>query len=69
MAQDARVLIMDEPSASLARHEAEQLFELVARLKAQGISIIYISHRMEEVYRIADRITILWTAGTCSPSG
>jgi ribose transport system ATP-binding protein len=59
MAQDARVLIMDEPSASLARHEAEQLFELVARLKAQGISIIYISHRMEEVYRIADRITIL----------
>jgi ribose transport system ATP-binding protein len=59
MAQDARVLIMDEPSASLARHEAEQLFELVARLKAQGISIVYISHRMEEVYRIADRITIL----------
>jgi ribose transport system ATP-binding protein len=59
MAQDARVLIMDEPSASLARHEAEQLFELVARLKAKGISIIYISHRMEEVYRIADRITIL----------
>jgi ribose transport system ATP-binding protein len=59
MAQDARVLIMDEPSASLARHEAEQLFELVGRLKAQGISIIYISHRMEEVYRIADRITIL----------
>ena len=59
MAQNARVLIMDEPSASLARHEAEQLFELVARLKARGISIIYISHRMEEVYRIADRITIL----------
>jgi ribose transport system ATP-binding protein len=59
MAQDARVLIMDEPSASLARHEAEQLFELVARLTARGISIIYISHRMEEVYRIADRITIL----------
>jgi len=63
MAQDARVLIMDEPSASLARHEAEQLFELVARLKARGISIIYISHRMEEVYRIADRITILRDGG------
>jgi ribose transport system ATP-binding protein len=59
MAQDARVLIMDEPTASLAKHEADQLFELVGRLKAQGISIIYISHRMEEVYRIADRITIL----------
>jgi ribose transport system ATP-binding protein len=59
MAQDARVLIMDEPTASLARHEADQLFELVGRLKARGISIVYISHRMEEVYRIADRITIL----------
>ena len=59
MAQDARVLIMDEPTASLAKHEADQLFELVGRLKARGISIVYISHRMEEVYRIADRITIL----------
>ena len=59
MAQDARVLIMDEPTASLAKHEADQLFELVGRLKARGISIIYISHRMDEVYRIADRITIL----------
>jgi ribose transport system ATP-binding protein len=59
LAQDARVLIMDEPTASLAKHEADQLFELVGRLKARGISVIYISHRMDEVYRIADRITIL----------
>ena len=59
LAQDARVLIMDEPTASLARHETEALFALVERLKARGISIIYISHRMDEVYRIADRITIL----------
>ncbi|MCO4252011.1 sugar ABC transporter ATP-binding protein [Pseudarthrobacter raffinosi] len=59
LAQDARVLIMDEPTASLARHETEALFDLVARLKKRGISIIYISHRMDEVYRIADRITIL----------
>jgi ribose transport system ATP-binding protein len=59
LAQDARVLIMDEPTASLAKHEAEELFELVGRLKARGISIIYISHRMDEVYRIADRITVL----------
>jgi ribose transport system ATP-binding protein len=59
LGQDARVLIMDEPTASLAKHETEALFELVARLKADGISIIYISHRMDEVYRIADRITIL----------
>ena len=57
--EDARVLIMDEPTASLARHEAKALFELIGRLKQEGISIIYISHRMEEVYEIADRITIL----------
>jgi len=59
LAQDARVLIMDEPTASLAKHEADSLFELVERLKAEGIAVIYISHRMDEVYRIADRITIL----------
>lgn len=59
LVQDARVLIMDEPSASLAKHEVEALFELIERLKSQGIAIIYISHRMDEVYRIADRITIL----------
>jgi ribose transport system ATP-binding protein len=59
LAQDARVLILDEPTASLARHESEALFALIGRLKARGIAIIYISHRMDEVYRIADRITIL----------
>ena len=59
LAQDAQVLIMDEPTASLARHETEALFELIDRLKARGIAIVYISHRMDEVYRIADRITIL----------
>ena len=59
LAQNAKVLIMDEPTASLAKHEAEALFELIGRLKARGISIIYISHRMDEIYRIADRITVL----------
>lgn len=59
LAQDAKVLIMDEPTASLAKHEAEALFSLIERLKAKGIAIIYISHRMDEVYRIADRITVL----------
>jgi ribose transport system ATP-binding protein len=59
LSQQARVLIMDEPTASLAKHEADALFELVGRLTQRGISVIYISHRMEEVYRIADRITIL----------
>lgn len=59
LAQDARVLIMDEPTASLAKHETNALFELIERLQARGISIIYISHRMDEVYRVADRITVL----------
>jgi len=59
LAQDAQVLIMDEPTASLAKQETQALFELIARIKDRGISIIYISHRMDEIYRIADRITIL----------
>jgi ribose transport system ATP-binding protein len=63
LAQNARVLIMDEPTASLAKHETESLFALVRRLQARGISIIYISHRMDEIYRIADRITILRDGG------
>ncbi len=56
---DARVLIMDEPTASLPYHEVEQLFELVGRLKRQGISVIYISHRMAEIEQVADRLTVL----------
>jgi ribose transport system ATP-binding protein len=59
LSRDARVLIMDEPTASLAKHEAEALFGLIGRLTERGISVIYISHRMDEVYRIADRITVL----------
>lgn len=59
LAQNARVLIMDEPTASLAKHEADQLFELVRRLTSEGMGVVYISHRMDEVYRIADRVTVL----------
>jgi len=59
LAQNAKVLIMDEPTASLAKHEAEGLFALIERLKNKGIAIVYISHRMDEIYRIADRITVL----------
>ena len=59
LSQDARVLIMDEPTSSLAKSETETLFTLVRRLKERGISIVYISHRMEEVFAVADRITIL----------
>ena len=54
-----RVLIMDEPTASLSAHEVEQLFKLAARLRGQGVSLLFISHRMEEVFAIADRITVM----------
>lgn len=56
---DARVLIMDEPTASLPYSEVEHLFALIERLKGQGLSIIYISHRMAEISRIADRLTVI----------
>jgi ribose transport system ATP-binding protein len=63
LALDARVLIMDEPTASLTRTESEALFALIGRLKDQGVSIAYISHRMDEIYRICDRITVLRDGG------
>lgn len=56
---DARVLIMDEPTASLSEEEARNLFEVISRLKARGVAIIYISHRLEELSIIADRVTVL----------
>jgi ribose transport system ATP-binding protein len=63
LALDATVLIMDEPTASLTKTESEALFALIERLKAQGVAIVYVSHRMEEVYRICDRITVLRDGG------
>ena len=54
-----RVLIMDEPTASLSAHEVQQLFKVVHTLREQGVAILFISHRLEEVFEIADRITIL----------
>lgn len=56
---DARVLIMDEPTASLSAHEVRQLFKVANNLRARGVAILFISHRMEEVFEIADRITVL----------
>ncbi len=55
---NVRLLIMDEPTASLSAHEVEQLFKLTRSLRNQGVSILFISHRMEEVFEIADRVTI-----------
>jgi rhamnose transport system ATP-binding protein len=56
---DVRVLIMDEPTASLSAHEVQRLFRIVHTLRQQGVAILFISHRMEEVFEIADRVTIL----------
>jgi ribose transport system ATP-binding protein len=59
LAIDARILVMDEPTAALERTEAVRLLELVRRLSAEGVSILYVSHRMPEIQAIADRVTVL----------
>lgn len=56
---NASLIVMDEPTASLTNHEIEALFKTIANLKALGVTIIYISHRLEEVFQIADRVTVL----------
>lgn len=56
---DAELLIMDEPTASLSGKEAARLFDIIESLRKNGVSIIYISHRLEEVYRLSDRLTVL----------
>jgi ribose transport system ATP-binding protein len=59
LARSARIIVMDEPTAALADREIEGLFGVVARLRSAGAGIIYISHRMEELSRIADRIAVM----------
>jgi ribose transport system ATP-binding protein len=59
LALDARLLIMDEPTAALADHEVEQLYALVRRLQGQGIGVLYVSHRLKEVFDLSSRITVL----------
>ncbi|HEY0909654.1 MAG TPA: sugar ABC transporter ATP-binding protein, partial [Bradyrhizobium sp.] len=59
ISQNARILVMDEPTAALSDRETELLFALIGRLKADGVAIIYISHRMAEVFSLGDRITVL----------
>lgn len=59
LAFDCRIIVMDEPTSALTDTEVEKLFSIVEKLKQSGCGIIYISHKMEEIYRIADRITVL----------
>ena len=55
----ARIVIMDEPTASLTQREQERLFTIVRSLRAEGVGVIYISHRLEEIFALADRVTVL----------
>jgi rhamnose transport system ATP-binding protein len=59
MGANAKVLLMDEPTAALAEPEADRLFDLVRQLRGQEVGIVYISHRLPELFRIADRVTVL----------
>ena len=59
LATDARILVMDEPSAALSPREVEGLFKVVEGLKGRGIGVIYISHRLDEIFTVADRVTVL----------
>ncbi len=56
---EAKVIIFDEPTAILTEHETERLFGIIRKLRDRGVGIIYISHRLEEIFRIADRVTVM----------
>lgn len=59
VSKNVKILIMDEPSAPLSVSEVEHMFEIIRRLKKKGVTVIYISHRLEEVFRISDRVTVM----------
>ena len=61
---NAKVLIMDEPTAALSQREVERLFAVVAGLKARQVAMMFVSHRMEEIYRLADQIAVFATGGS-----
>lgn len=56
---EARLIVMDEPTASLSRHELEPLFRVIERLRREGVAVLFISHHLEEVFEIADEITVM----------
>jgi ribose transport system ATP-binding protein len=59
VSKNVKILIMDEPSAPLSVSEVEHMFEIIRHLKQRGVTVIYISHRLEEVFRISDRVTVM----------
>ena len=58
ISKNANIVVMDEPTASLTRHEVESLFEIIENLIQENRTVIYVSHRMEETFRIGDRVTV-----------
>jgi ribose transport system ATP-binding protein len=67
LAFDARILVLDEPTASLGRNEVGNLFRVVDELRRAGVAIVYISHRLEEIFELADRITVLRDGHSTAP--
>lgn len=65
VSEDVKLLIMDEPTAPLMNQEVKMLFGLIQRLKKQGITIVYISHRIEELFEVADRVTVMRDGQVC----
>src|SRR5437899_6360347 len=59
LSQEARILVLDEPTAALTDAEVKTLFEILKKLRAQGVAMIYISHKLDEVFQLSDRITVL----------
>ena len=59
LAFSAELIIMDEPTSPLSEHETARLFQTIAQLKARGVSVVYISHRLKEIHQVADRVTVL----------
>jgi ABC-type sugar transport system ATPase subunit len=59
LSMQCRILLMDEPTSALPEDAAERLFEVIAQLKSQGVSIVYVSHKLDEIFRLCDRITVL----------
>jgi ribose transport system ATP-binding protein len=64
LSRSARLLILDEPTAALSQHEADRLFTFIRRLRGQGVAIIYITHRLDEVFAIADKVQVLRDGST-----
>ena len=59
LSRQARILILDEPTAVLTQHDTERLYGIIGRLRAQGVALVYISHRLNEIFALADRVTVL----------